>query len=379
MIPIRTDSPLRTTPWMNWLLILLNVAIYLLEIAKPQIRQMYVLQPRDPKLYQFVTYAFLHASTMHLISNMLFLFIFGNNVNDKIGNIGYLAFYLGGAVTAAVGYILAENRPMLGASGAVAAVTGAYLALLPRTNITVVWLFFIYGVSEIPSFYFILIFFAQDLFLNFAGNTGVAHLAHISGTIYGFVVCAILLAVRLLPRDQFDIVALMHRWNKRRQYRGMVSKGFDPFGLQQASQIPDRGPADPKSQQILELRARISDATRQHDNAAAAEMYQQLRQIDPQQVLSRQAQLDIANQLASQQNFKAAAEAYELFLKAYPNFEQLEQVELMLGLIYARYLNQYSRAKQCLIHAVARLHSEREIDLAKSELLRIEPLIGGAM
>jgi len=70
-------------------------------------------------------------------------------------------------------------------------------------------------------------------------------------------------------------------------------------------------------------------------------------------------------------------EAYEQFIRAYPKFEQMEQVELMLGLIYARYLHQYVRAQQCLVRALAKLHGEREIEMAKSELTRIEMAIAG--
>ena len=90
-------------------------------------------------------------------------------------------------------------------------------------------------------------------------------------------------------------------------------------------------------------------------------------------MLARQAQLDVANQLAGQQLYPQAAEAYELFLRHYPKFEQIEQVELMLGLIYARYLEQYDRAKEYLLRAMARLHGDRELKLAREELAsRIE-------
>ena len=98
--------------------------------------------------------------------------------------------------------------------------------------------------------------------------------------------------------------------------------------------------------------------------------------VDPQTVLGRQAQLDVANQLASEQRYADAAEAYESFLKFYKGFEQVEQVELMLGLIYARYLNKYPSAKELLLRAMARLHSDNQLNLARSELARIEPLIG---
>ena len=71
--------------------------------------------------------------------------------------------------------------------------------------------------------------------------------------------------------------------------------------------------------------------------------------------------------------YPEAADAYEAFLRTYPKFEQIEQVELMLGIIYARYLQQYDRAKGYLVKAMSRLHGDRELAMARSELLRIEP------
>src|SRR5215217_1187275 len=124
-IPIRTDSPLRSTPYMNWVLIGLNVAIYLAQefLGRSSGGQswweQYMLQPHAPRLYEFVSYAFLHGSPMHVAGNMLFLYIFGNNVNDKMGHIGYLGFFLAGAVFAGVGHIASgATPPLLGSSGA---------------------------------------------------------------------------------------------------------------------------------------------------------------------------------------------------------------------------------------------------------------------
>ena len=377
-LPIRTDSPLRTTQYMNWVLIALNVLVFGIQQASPWRSQWYMLSPREPHLLSYFTYQFLHGGILHLFSNMLFLFIFGNNVNDKMGNLGYLAFYLAGGVFAGIGYVLtASNIPVLGASGAVAAVTGAYLALLPRSNITIVYFFYIIGSFELPSMYFILFFFGQDLVFNFAGGDSVAHMAHIAGTVFGFAVCLGLLAVRLLPRDQFDVVALIQRWNKRRQYRDMVAKGFDPFGYvprQDPRAAPE--PPDPATQRALDLRAEISEAVAHHNLEMAAALFLELKRLDAQQVLSRGVQLDVANQLAHEGRYVEAAEAYEQLLRYYPNSEQIEQVELMLGLIYARYLNRYGRAKEVLEKALQRLHGQREVELARAELGRIAPLAG---
>jgi membrane associated rhomboid family serine protease len=396
-IPIRTDSPLRRTPYMNWALILANVAVFIFVNVLQRdhgeaIKIKYWLNPGDPHLINYFTSLFLHESIGHIGGNMLFLYIFGNNVNDRLGQLGYLAFYLAGGVFSGIGYVMFSHVPVLGASGAISAVTGAYLVLLPRSHITIFYFFFYIGTLEIPGLWFVLIFFVQDLvgvlrqyapeFLRTSSET--AHLAHISGTVFGAGVCMILLATRMLPRDPFDILSLGQRWNRRRQYRDLVARGYNPFEFS-ADRPPDRvaapasaAPPDPRTQRILELRAQIGQAIANHDMAGAAALYLQLKEIDPAQVLGRQAQLDVSNQLASQQMYTQAAEAYELFLRTYPNFEQIEQVELMLGVVYARYLRQYERARQLLLLALARLHTDREIEWAKAELSRIAPLVEGS-
>ena len=86
ILPIRTDSPLRSTPWMNWLLIALNVLAFMAQSRFPQITERFSVNGAFPQLYQFVTYAFLHADIWHIAGNMLFLYIFGNNVCDRFGN-----------------------------------------------------------------------------------------------------------------------------------------------------------------------------------------------------------------------------------------------------------------------------------------------------
>src|SRR3712207_6419676 len=162
ILPIRTDSPLRSTPYTNWLLILANVAVFIAQVGSPGLTERFKLSSFEPGLADFVTYAFLHGGPAHLLGNMLFLYIFGNNVNDKMGNLGYLAFYLAGGVFAGVGHVLTqgvsawESASVMGASGAVAAVTGAYVVLSPRSNITVL---IIIGTFEIQSLWFVALFF----------------------------------------------------------------------------------------------------------------------------------------------------------------------------------------------------------------------------
>ena len=143
-IPIRSDRPLRTTPYVNYALIAINVVIFgfTAQAFAPNSEYSevwrYMLWNDEPmlKAWQFITYQFLHASPMHLIGNMVFLWVFGNNVEDRLGKFGYLFFYLSMGVLAGLGHWLTSEAPVLGASGSVAGVTGAFLALFPRTHIT---------------------------------------------------------------------------------------------------------------------------------------------------------------------------------------------------------------------------------------------------
>src|SRR5690606_12485309 len=135
-----------------------------------------------------------------------FLWVFGNAVEDRLGRVGYLCFYLAGGVIAGLGHALMEPSPVLGASGAVAAVTGAYLVLFPLTNVTIVYFFFIIGAFEVSSM--VLIFFrvVTDLVFHFLGIGDVAYMAHLAGYGFGFVIALGLLLGRMLPREPYDLL-----------------------------------------------------------------------------------------------------------------------------------------------------------------------------
>jgi membrane associated rhomboid family serine protease len=379
-IPIRTDTPLRRTPYMNYALIVANMVAFIVQLTllKGSKLTPFLLQPRDPQLYQFFTYQFLHGNALHIFGNMLFLYIFGNNVNDKMGNFGYLGFYLGAGVFAGIAHVLTSTGAVLGASGSIAGVTGAYLVLLPYSRITIVYFFYLIGTFELSGLWFVLLFFLLDVFQQFSGalfggREAVAHMAHIGGTVFGFTICMTLLSVRLLPRDMWDLFAIIDRWNRRRSYRDVVNSGYDPFNYAPRG---DRSKPDPRMERIQDLRASISEAVAQHRLPDGVKLYAELRAIDPNQTLSRQTQLDIANQLFADGAYPAAADAYELFLRNYPKADRVENVHLILGIVYARYLNKYERARELFNLALPKLHAQRDLDLARAELDRIEPLIG---
>lgn len=390
-IPIRTDYQVTRRPWVNYALVAANVLLYAagLNAASEQgvLRiDAWMLQPGDLHLVQFFSSVFLHGGLFHVLGNMVFLWVFGNAVNDRLGQAGYLAFYLAGGVLGGIGYVLlGGHSPVLGASGAISAVTGAYLVLLPRARVTLLMWYFFVTTIEVSSLYFLLFQFVFNLWMSLTpafsrlAQSGVAYAAHSSGYAYGIAVTAALLAVRLLPRDPLDLLNLIRSARRRERYRRMVRTGYDPFNFMSpaiankqrrwvdAKAAPPAA-ADSPAARELELRRTISEDWSRHDLSGAAAKYLQLIQIADDAVLPQNQQLDVGNQLMAQEQYPAAADAYERLLKHYGGYEHVGDIYLMLGLLYGRYLEQRSRAEQYLQKAVDTLTDQRKLELARGDL-----------
>jgi membrane associated rhomboid family serine protease len=195
------------------------------------------LKPLELELWQFITYAFLHGGFLHIAANMYFLYLFGNNVNDKLGHTNYVLFYLAGAVLSGAGHIAftkwfsagSFGTPLIGASGAVAAVTGAYLVLYPQTLITIIYWFFFIGTIELPAIYFIALKMILIDNLIVANAPNVAYEAHLAGYAFGIISLLILLYTGIISSTGLDLSAMIKQWNRRRRYRDVVSTGYNPF------------------------------------------------------------------------------------------------------------------------------------------------------
>jgi len=380
IIPIGTDNPLRKNPSVNYALVVVNFALFILVNLDAERAQSLLLQPERLRLHQFITYAFFHANWMHIVGNMLFLYIFGNNVNDKLGNFGYLLLYLSAAVFSGIGHVLTSNTPVLGASGAVAAVTGAYMVLFPRTYVHILYVIIFIGTMEVPAFYFILfklIIWDNVFEPKLYGGGNVAYTAHIAGYIFGIGIPLLMLALKLLPHSQFDLWALIRRWRQRQQYRSMSGKGYDAYSYNQGSRKKVKAkvttPSKDESllEEIMQLRSRVSEAFARSEMEDAARQYLRLAKLDPDQVLPQQQQLDIANKLMQTSRYSDAAGAYEVFLQHYEKYPFIEQVRLMLGLLYSRYLNEKDKAREQLGQALEKLTDPGQRKMCEDELSRL--------
>jgi len=199
MIPLRDDNPGRTTPWATWTLVLACVAVFLGELAGLD-PVPWALVPSEAwtfgALSTWPTHMFLHAGAGHLIGNMLFLLIFGNNVEDRMGHWRFLAFYGVSGVLAALAHIVLESSseiPMVGASGAISGVLGAYLAMFPNVRVRALiagWI-----PATLPAWAMLLGWFAwQFLAVPMTridspadAGGGVAYAAHVGGFLAGLV------------------------------------------------------------------------------------------------------------------------------------------------------------------------------------------------
>jgi membrane associated rhomboid family serine protease len=391
-LPIRTNCWPRRTPYANYFLILANIVAFfvtygphreivggaIVDVPIHHWAKHLMLTPADWHVWQFVSYAFLHGNMLHILGNMFFLYLFGNCVNDKFGHVGYLTFYLLGAVFSGLGHVLVSGADVLGASGAVAAVTGAYLVLYPQTLITVLYWFFLIGTMEVPALYFIgfKMIILDNVIIRYTPN--VAYDAHLAGYAFGIACSVVILATGLVKGSSFDLWAMIRRWNRRRHYRDVVSSGYDPFTGQtkakpvRAKEVKKTAAELQKEEEIGDLRDRISSRISQRNLSAAAELYLELMKLDSTQIVPRQHLLDIANQLASENKSAESARAYEQFLAHYSNYEYSEQVELMLGLLYSRYLRKPQEALKHLQRAAEKLSDPGQLKMCRDELARLQ-------
>ncbi|MDI6766310.1 MAG: rhomboid family intramembrane serine protease [Bacteroidota bacterium] len=213
MIPLRDSTPKQTIPFINYFLIVVNVIVFLFEFSLGKGMEAFIyhfgivpssfmgdFHSMQIGIWTFLplfTSMFLHGGWMHLIGNMLFLHIFGDNIEDKFGHLKYLIFYLIAGLAAASTQIYmfpASEIPMVGASGAIAGVMGAYVFMFPRARIvTLVPIIFLFQIIELPAFLFLGFWFMIQIMSGVfslgigADAGGVAWWAHIGGFIAGAV------------------------------------------------------------------------------------------------------------------------------------------------------------------------------------------------
>lgn len=201
MFPIRDHNPSGSVPYVTYLILAINWGVFFayMGLIPDQLEEFFYDYGMTPvgilagwRPWTLITHMFLHAGWMHIIGNMLFLYIFGDNLEDELGHVRFAIFYLAAGILAAVLQIAMDPGsiyPMVGASGAIAGVLGGYLVLFPKARVDVLVIFVIFfRVFSIPAWIVLGIWFGLQMLNGFSNVAdGVAYFAHIGGFVAGVV------------------------------------------------------------------------------------------------------------------------------------------------------------------------------------------------
>ncbi len=224
MIPFKDDNPSQTFPYVTISLIALNCMVFIWQITSPlgiqriayyfgaipeNILSFNIIQPIHP-ITSIFTSMFLHGGFFHLGGNMLYLWIFGNNIEDSLGHLRFIVFYLFSGIAAAYAHAISDSHsliPMIGASGAVSGILGAYLLLFPKAKVSTFLFFgFFWQIIKLPAFvvigfWAVIQIVSGALSAGYAQQGGVAWFAHIGGFVIGLITIKLWLPKRRYFND----------------------------------------------------------------------------------------------------------------------------------------------------------------------------------
>lgn len=403
IFPIGDDNPSTRVPWVNTSLIAVNVVVFAAVNRfgglSAEVSSEWGFVPNDPRWYTFVTSVFLHAGFFHIVFNLLFLWVFGDNVEDKLGHALYLLFYLAAGALSCTFFMLFTgfakgSVPLIGASGAIAGVMGCYMVFFPEARIRVFyWVFWILmGVFRIRAKWALGLWIAMNLvnWLVFRSHfvTGVAYAAHVGGFAVGIGV-AILLKGWLVrtgrvtrddertgfapggaapsrPAREFRPQAFQHAGSGP----AVAAAETDPPILDQEFVSP-RVQTDRDHEGFFGTEEAIVECVRTGEMDVALEKYADYVRMRHAKALPSRSQIEIAAELFRRQDYEGALEAYRRYLSRYPAGPDAPEAKFRLGIILSRYRKEYYRAREYLLQAVVEHPDPEIVSFGREELERI--------
>jgi membrane associated rhomboid family serine protease len=315
----------------------------------------YGYKPGKPNILALFLCMFLHAGFLHLAGNMLFLWIFGDNVEYRLGTVWYLVAYLLTGVAATLSFAAFDWEsltPLIGASGAISGVLGFYFVWFPHNRVRVLFFFFLITIFELPALVVLGFYLFVDNVLPFLVSRqvgealgGVAHAAHIGGFIAGMAAAWL--------------------------FKGRFKPRIEPARARPGAWRPPKPVAAPK---VKDPGAAFEDAVRTGRMEDAAHAFARLareggRKPHPAPVFQ------LARWLYDNDFTSDAAAVFRYYLRAFPRGEDLDRVNLGLGVLLARRLGKPAAARQYLLTAIELAGSDRAIsDRAREELARIDAI-----
>ena len=302
------------------------------------------------KPWGLVTYQFLHGDLMHIAGNMLFLWVFGVPVEERLGRWRFLAVYLLGGMAAGIAQSVVEPGSLtIGASGSVAAITGAFLVLAPRAPMRVLFFFLLIMVISIPAWWFIVFAIAKDFLLQTwstanGGVSGVAHAAHLGGYAFGFGAAMLMLAKGWAERGPYNLFT-MHRQARRRRAFKLAMEQTERSVEKAVARARRASEANPEGEAA---RSALVTLVQSGQMGEAVDAYRVFAKDYPSMALPRDVQLGLAQHLHGAGEHELAAKAFGAFVERSPNDREAPVAWLMLAILRGRYLSDVDGARKAL-------------------------------
>ena len=416
LLPVGDENPRLRIPVVHYFIIAANVLVFLYVLMLPpdlqtSVVSTYGILRSDFHPYQLLTSLFLHAGLIHLFFNMLFLWIVGDNVEDRLGHIGYLLFYLGVGVAAGFSFLSLStaSEPCIGASGAISGVMAAYVVFFPNARIRFFYFFwFLFNTIYVSAKWAIGLWFAQQILLYLVARsfTNTAFEAHVGGFLVGLFVA---LAFRpfLRPDDSVARILGTERapdqsddWFRPRQsspdalgwprfeqsspeHLGWPAStstpapvDLQPVPTEPVHVEPESEPLPPPPSPSVspDLRNALGAALADGRDDEAFRLYERLASFGPASV-DPEILLALANLLVDRSEYDRAARVYDDYLKLYPEADQVPEAAFRVGMIHARTTRDYVRARSRLDLAANRHPNPARRARALDEIRRVDSFL----
>jgi membrane associated rhomboid family serine protease len=363
--PIYDELKIKQIPYVNYTLIAINCMVFLLFSFQPEydtIVGRFGFIPAQFSWISLFTSLFLHGNIMHLVGNMWYLYLLGDNLEDRWGSLFYTGFYFLSGIAATLFYILlskgeSQTIPLIGASGAIAGVLGAYAVLFPKSKITFWYWYFIlirigHGTFQVYAFLWLAFWFLQQLFgILFQHASSIAFAAHIGGFLFGMG------------------VGISMRYYTRYRFLKNIREGTD--ALFQMLGIP---PAHGRTfEETIDMEERRTKILASPDSARNAALYLESISLYPGFRVTPKEAFRIAGILKRMGYIDAAIDAFKKSVIDAPFAEYADDALFFLGKLYLE-KGDRTMAKNCLLHLILHYPYSEYYEAAKFSLMYETPL-----
>jgi membrane associated rhomboid family serine protease len=367
LLPLRAEVEFERAPVANYALIFVNVLVFVVvQQAGSSVPDLGMLHSDSNfRIWQFITSQFLHGSWMHLLFNMLFLWIFGNTINAYFGNSKYLVAYLSMGIIAGMAHVTTSPVPVLGASGSIMGVAGLFAFFYPTATIRcLIWVAFFIRLIDARAFWVVVYFIFWDvLYIVLGANTGTAHWAHFGGFLAGIGGGILIYQTGIVERTHYDCVAWFTGGRNRRErealsglYPTLEDRNARPYPNTPFPNLPDvPNPAReiaPSASRSEPTAADALHAAIQGGHPDVGREFLRLLEENPKVVFPEATEAALFDRLVRTVALDLAVREAERYLGAYPTGSDAARIAIEAATIHIDRLRTPDAARPFLEHAV---------------------------